>query len=376
VIANRFADEPSEGSRVDRSPGRLVLLVTSPRVAPGLLTLDAWETVRGADRVLTDDPEHLQLPALRAAGIDVTVSVGASGDSRSADARHDEATDRLQDAEARARELLASAGAGRVVVWLSNPDGDPDLAHALARLIPSSVARGEKAPELELLPGSYDLPGARLLDLVQVMNRLRSPGGCPWDAEQTHRSLVTYLIEEAYELVEAIETGDKDHLREELGDLLLQIVFHSRIAEEDTTSPWSIDDVATEITEKLVRRHPHVFADAVAPTAEHVKADWEVRKTEEKGRTSAVEGVPLSLPALALAAKLVGRAARNGIDLPRSARIELPTRIDDNTIGDLLLAVVGLADRHGVDPEQALRDASRRFADAVRAAEANRDRAV
>ena len=373
MTANWSADNPNEST--DPSPGRLVLLVTSPRVAPGLLSLDAWETIRRADRVVTDDPGHPQLPALRAAGIEVTTwPASAEGDSAGAHARRDEALDRPPDAEARARELLQTANAGRVVVWLSNPDGDPDLAHALAHLIPSSVARGEKAPELELLPGSYDLPGARLLDLVRVMDRLRSPDGCPWDAEQTHRSLVTYLIEEAYELVEAIETGNRDHLREELGDLLLQVVFHSRIAEEDPTAPWSVDEVAAEITEKLVRRHPHVFGDAEASTADHVKADWEVRKTQEKGRTSAVEGVPLSLPALALAAKLVDRAARNGIDLPTSERIELPARIDDDAIGDLLFAVVGLAERHGVDPEQALRDASRRFADAVRAAEANRDR--
>ena len=117
-----------------------------------------------------------------------------------------------------------------------------------------------------MLPGSYDLPGARLLDLVATMDRLRSPGGCPWDAEQTHESLVTYLVEETYETIEAIETGDRDHLREELGDLLLQVMFHSRIAAEHTEAPWSVDDVAGDIVDKLVRRHPHVFAGAVAAT--------------------------------------------------------------------------------------------------------------
>ena len=127
---------------------------------------------------------------------------------------------------------LLAAAAGHVVVWLSAADGDPELGHALARLIPTAAARSN-VPDLELLPGSYDLPGARLLDLVRVMDRLRSPGGCPWDAEQTHRSLVTYLSRRHTSLVEAIETGDRDHLREELGDLLLQVVFHRRIAEED-----------------------------------------------------------------------------------------------------------------------------------------------
>ena len=118
------------------------------------------------------------------------------------------------------------------------------------------------------MTGSYDLPGARLLDLVTVMDRLRSPGGCPWDQEQTHRSLATYLLEETYETLEAIE-ADPAHLREELGDLLLQIVFHARIAEEDQVDAWSIDDVAAGIVDKLIRRHPHVFGDAAKLTAQH-----------------------------------------------------------------------------------------------------------
>ena len=372
VPSSRSAARPS-GQPPDRSPGRLVLFSTSPRVAPGLLTLDAWDALRAADRVLTGDPAHPQLPALQSAGIEVTVLAAAGRDSAEAAGAPRRLTASRQDDSARwASELLAAATAGQVVVWLSAPDGDPELAHALARVIPTAAARGEKVPELELLPGSYDLPGSRLLDLVQVMDRLRSPGGCPWDAEQTHRSLVTYLIEEAYELVEAIETGDRDHLREELGDLLLQVVFHSRIAEEDAKAPWSIDDVAGEIAAKLVRRHPHVFGDAVATTAEHVKADWESRKAAEKGRTSAVEGVPLSLPALVLAVKLMHRAAGHGLAVRRPNQIRAPERIDNDTIGDLLLAVVNLGDEHGIDPEQALRAAVRRFADAVRATEAAR----
>jgi XTP/dITP diphosphohydrolase len=317
--------------------------------------------------VLTAIPDHPQLPALQAVGVSVTVLPGGSASTEAE-------LPPGHPAERWARELLTTAAAGGIVVWLAGPDGDPELAQALAHLVPAAAARGEKVPELELLPGSYDLPGARLLDLVQVMDRLRSPGGCPWDAEQTHRSLVTYLIEEAYELVEAIETGDRDHLREELGDLLLQVVFHSRMAEEHPDQPWSIDDVAAEIADKLVRRHPHVFGDSVATTAEHVLTDWELRKTAEKGRTSAVEGVPLSLPALTLAAKLLHRAARNGVEVERPTRVGLPDHIDGEAIGNLLFAAVGLADAHGIDPEQALRDAARRFADAVRAAEAAESR--
>jgi XTP/dITP diphosphohydrolase len=221
---------------------------------------------------------------------------------------------------------------------------------------------------IEVLTGSYDLPGARLLDLVAVMDRLRSPAGCPWDREQTHRSLATYLLEEAYETIEAIET-DPEHLREELGDLLLQVVFHARIAEEHETDPWSVDDVAAGIVDKLVRRHPHVFGDADAPTAAHVEARWDELKREEKQRASSIDGVPLTLPALALAAKMFDRAQKAGFHVP-VPDIDAP-QPDADQIGLLLLGVVGAAARRGIDPEQALRDAARRFAAAVREAEAS-----
>jgi XTP/dITP diphosphohydrolase len=163
-------------------------------------------------------------------------------------------------------------------------------------------------------------PGARLLDLVAVMDRLRSPGGCPWDAEQTHRSLAPYLLEETYETLEAIDSGDRDHLREELGDLLLQVVFHARVAAEDPEDPWTVDDVAAGITEKLVRRHPHVFADATAPSAAHVEAAWEQLKAAEKQRGSVLDGIPPALPALALADATVRRARRAGLPLPDGGR--------------------------------------------------------
>jgi XTP/dITP diphosphohydrolase len=259
-----------------------------------------------------------------------------------------------------AERLVAEAAEHGVVVWLVAGDGDPDLGLAL----PAAVAAAPTPPELEMLPGSYDLPGAALLDLVAVMDRLRSPGGCPWDAKQTHESLVTYLVEETYETIEAIETGDRDHLREELGDLLLQVVFHARIAGEDRESPWSIDDVAADIVAKLVRRHPHVFADVNAPTAEHVEANWEVLKAAEKGRESAVDGVPTGLPALALAAKLMSRAAKAGVPVSADP--------DDSSFGGRLLRLVAEAQAAGADAEAELRAAARRYADAVRAAESGR----
>ena len=316
---------------------RLVLLSTSPRVAPGLMSSQAWSVLQGG-RVLVGSPDHAALPYLEAA--DVPVEVVSQSSPR-----------------ALAQRLVAEAVEHGVVVWLVADDGDPDLGLAL----PAAVAAAPTPPELEMLPGSYDLPGAALLDLVAVMDRLRSPGGCPWDAKQTHESLVTYLVEEAYETIEAIETGDRDHLREELGDLLLQVVFHARIAAEDQESPWSIDDVAADIVAKLVRRHPHVFADVQAPTAEHVEANWEVLKAAEKGRESSVDGVPTGLPALALAAKLMSRAAKAGVPVSADP--------DDSSFGGRLLRLVAEAQAAGADAEAELRAAARRYADAVRAAE-------
>jgi XTP/dITP diphosphohydrolase len=319
------------------SAGRLVLLVTSPRVAPGLLSAAAWDVLRSAP-VLCADERHPQRAALAAAGIDAE-AVGPPDPA----------------------SLIDRAGAG-TVVWLGSPDGDPGLADALAQHVTTRAEQGTDAPEIEVLTGSFDLPGARLLDLVTVMDRLRSPGGCPWDREQTHRSLATYLLEEAYETLEAIET-DPAHLREELGDLLLQVVFHARIAEEQDEDAYSIDDVAGGIVDKLIQRHPHVFGDVEADDAAWVEGRWEEMKREEKGRTSALDGIPSALPALSLATKTLKRAAAAGV-APGISEVDaaLP-------VGELLLAVVDRARSEGLDPEQELRDAVRRYADAVRAIE-------
>jgi XTP/dITP diphosphohydrolase len=203
---------------------------------------------------------------------------------------------------------------------------------------------------------------SQLQRAVDVMDRLRSPGGCPWDAEQTHESLAQYLLEETYELLEAIETGDLGLLREELGDLLLQVLFHARLTEElPAEQAFSIEDVAADLVEKLVRRHPHVFGDAVVTDAEQLNETWEKQKVVEKGRTSAVDGVPLAQPALALSAKLVARARRAGLDVAAE-----PT----TDVGERLFALVREATEAGIDPEAALRETARAYRRAILAAEA------
>jgi XTP/dITP diphosphohydrolase len=195
-----------------------------------------------------------------------------------------------------------------------------------------------------------------LLRAVAVMDQLRSPGGCPWDAAQTHRSLAKYLLEETYETLEAIETDDMALLREELGDLLLQVLFHARLAEElPEGERFSIDDVASDLVAKLVHRHPHVFGDVKVDGAAEVNENWERLKAAEKARASIVEGVPMGQPALALAAKLVSRAQRAGTDAP----------VAGDGFGPRLLSVVREAVAAGVDPELALRETSRAYRDTL-----------
>ena len=198
-------------------------------------------------------------------------------------------------------------------------------------------------------------------ELVAVMDRLRSPGGCPWDAEQTHLSLAPYAIEEAYELAEAVEADDRAGLREELGDLLLQVVFHARLAQEDPDEPFDVDDVAAELTAKLVRRHPHVFAGAEAGDLNH---QWDRIKKDEKQRESVFDGVPLALGALARAQKVAGRAERAGLGA-RAADAAAP---DD--LGARLLALVLEARAAGLDAEGELRRTATGWEQRLRAAEA------
>lgn len=198
--------------------------------------------------------------------------------------------------------------------------------------------------------------GERLLELVAVMDRLRSPGGCPWDAEQTHESLVQYLVEETYETIEAIDAEDREGLIEELGDLLLQVVFHARIGEE-APDAFDIDDVAGGIAEKLIARHPHVFGDETAQTAGDVEAAWFERKRQEKGRTSVTDGVPMAMPALPLIEKLLHRAEKGGVEVsPVDPQVE--ALLDEHDAGELILEIVAAARARGVDADAAARRAA------------------
>ena len=206
------------------------------------------------------------------------------------------------------------------------------------------------------------MTSSHLQQLVAVMDQLRSPGGCPWDAEQTHESLVKFLLEESYEFIEAVETQDREAMREELGDVLLQVYFHARMAEEHPTDPFSIEDVAQTVAEKLIRRHPHVFADVIELSSDEVLENWEALKAKEKGRTSAVDGVPVGQPALALVAKLLYRAEKNRLKLDLPSKIREPVNATPEAVGQVLLATIAWASEHGVDPEGALRLVARDLA--------------
>ena len=200
---------------------------------------------------------------------------------------------------------------------------------------------------------------SELLRLREVMDKLRSPGGCPWDAQQDHTSLLKYLLEESYEFIESVENNDKDAMQEELGDLLLQVYFHSRMAEEDAKQPFNIEDVAKSVTDKLIRRHPHVFAGESVIGSAEVLENWEKQKAAEKGRSSAIDGVPLAQPALPLATKVIYRLNKLNYELPISEPIKLPADIDQDQFGQILLGLITQAVDKGLDPEAALRTATK-----------------
>ncbi|MFC4534260.1 MazG family protein [Sphaerisporangium dianthi] len=319
----------------------LLVVTSSPRVAPGLLSGRAWAAL-GSGRVLTGSGEHPLLPYLAQEDIPVEVVT--------------------PDPAALARE-----GREGTVVWLAAQDGD----EALMRAVGHAALDMDDPPVIELVPGSYDLPGARLLDLVAVMDRLRRE--CPWDAKQTHESLVPYLLEESYEVLETIEDGDHAALREELGDLLLQVVFHARLAQERAAEDggFDVDDVAGGILDKLVRRHPHVFAGTVVSGADEVNANWDTIKAAEraaKGRRSVLDGVPMGQPALSLASGLQSRAERAGA--PDSL-----SRAIGQGIGRELFDLVRRARAAGLDPEAELRAAARDYRDRVHTWERAHERA-
>jgi XTP/dITP diphosphohydrolase len=354
---------------------RLVLLATSATVRAGLLSWSAWQVLAGASRVLAGSEDHPLLPALDEAGIGWQLLPGA------------------QTAGAGLAPLLAEA-AGTVpgtVVLLCDPGalaGPPDppasgpeaLAKALQKLGTSGSAFGA----VDVLQGSLDLPGAHLLRLVAVMDTLRT--ACPWDAGQTHDSLAPHLLEESYEALEALESGDAGALREELGDVLLQVMFHARVAAERSDGTgYTVDDVADGIVTKLARRHPHVFGDVTVSGAEEVKRNWDAIKAAERESASgvpasALDGVPFGQPALALAAQLQRRAERAGVpaELADEAGAdnggvhEVGGADDGGAIGSELFALVARARAADIDPEFELRAAARRYRDRVRAWERSR----
>jgi XTP/dITP diphosphohydrolase len=323
----------------------LTVLLTSPRVAPGLLSWQAWSALRSAARVLAGSADHPQLSALAAARVDVEVAEAPA------------------DVPSLAALLSAAVlDVGGPVVWLAPSGENVDGGLAAAATVPVTV-----------LDGSHDLPGAHLLDVVAVMDTLRT--SCPWDKQQTHESLMRYLLEEAYETVETVESGDLAGLREELGDVLFQAVFNARIAAERPSGEggFTIDDVADTLVTKLIRRHPHVFADVSVSSADEVNRNWEeIKKIERSQRSvatgrdaaSAFDGVPFGQPALSLAAQLQRRAERAGF--PVDDGLANSDLRDVGDVGEELMRAVARARVAGTDPELALRAVARRFAERVR----------
>jgi XTP/dITP diphosphohydrolase len=220
---------------------------------------------------------------------------------------------------------------------------------------------------------------SNLDQLIQTAHTLRNPGGCPWDAEQTHQSLTKYLLEETYELLDAIETNNRDEIIEELGDVLYQVIFHSDLAQTGSLGqPFDIQDVAAKADEKMRSRHPHVFgneeelAKYKAETGDDVMLNWDNHKAKEKPhRSSMLDGIPQALPALALADKVIGKAEKAGlIEAPTEHPIPIQ---DEEDLGRLLLAIVQSARAKGLEPERALREATRELQVEIRAWELDSD---
>ena len=212
------------------------------------------------------------------------------------------------------------------------------------------------------------MSGSELQRLVGVMDRLRSPGGCPWDAEQTHESLVKYLLEESYEFIDSVDAKNREGMREELGDVLLQVYFHSRIAEDHPTDPFSIEDVARAIADKLIRRHPHVFEGLQVSGTEEIIENWEEIKAREKGRTSALDGVALAQPALPLVEKLLYRAEKYKVNVELT-KYQSDKPATQESVGEALASIIAWARDNEIDPENALRLYGRQIAEQIKAAE-------
>jgi XTP/dITP diphosphohydrolase len=214
-----------------------------------------------------------------------------------------------------------------------------------------------------MAPAPTSPPHPKLDELIGTLEQLRAPDGCAWDRDQTHASLVQYLVEETYELIEAIESGSRDEFIEELGDVLYQVIFHADIEAE--AGHFTLEDVAAHMTAKMVGRHPHVFGDVIAETPDEVVATWDRIKAVEKAhRSSVLDGIPQAMPALALADKLLGRAAKVGV-----SRKPAPIPATEVELGAQLLGMVVAARAAGFDSERALRGALRALQEDVRAAE-------
>jgi MazG family protein len=367
---------------------RVVLVETEPNL-PGLLPFQAWDALGTADEVLLRDPDtHPAALHLHYAGLDLTRLEPATLDRRDLDlTRPGSPEDRRL-----AKALIQRAGDDGSCVYLLGPD-DGQLPPAVGSAAqPSGV-------EVELVLLAQQPPGVELLRLVDVVRRLRDPEtGCPWDLEQDHASLVRHLIEETYELVDAIEGDQSVDIVEELGDVLLQVVLHAQVASDRRA--FDIDQVARGIADKLVHRHPHVFSDLEVVDADEVAANWETIKTEEKGRTGPFEGVPAALPGLVLLETLQRKAAKRGFDWdgPDAPLAKVAEELDEvrhavavsgaehggeegdgeegdgeegdgeedddrvaAELGDLFGAVVGVARQLGVDADAAARGAARTF---------------
>ncbi|AXE54068.1 MazG family protein [Aurantimicrobium sp. MWH-Uga1] len=209
---------------------------------------------------------------------------------------------------------------------------------------------------------------SKLDELIEVMAVLRAPGGCPWDAEQTHESLIKYLIEETYELIDAIESGNREEMIEELGDVLYQVIFHADLASTTPGEEFDIQDVAAHMTAKMVGRHPHVFGENKLETADDVMQVWDdLKKAEKPGRTSTLDGIPQSMPALALAEKLLGKAEKVGLE--KQHLPDPPIWESEDEVGSILLSIVSSAREQGIDAEKALRVRLRELQEDIREAE-------
>ncbi|GAA3873667.1 hypothetical protein GCM10022381_15770 [Leifsonia kafniensis] len=253
----------------------------------------------------------------------------------------------------------------------SVPAREP-VAAPVATPVATPVETPDSATATSATPGSSAAPASTpsaLDTLIDTVAQLRAPGGCPWDADQTHASLVQYLTEETHELIEAIESGSREEMLEELGDVLYQVLFHADIAAHTSGEDFDIQDVAAAMTQKMVGRHPHVFGDLTLDTADDVVAAWDDFKAQEKPhRTSVLDGIPQGMPALALADKVLGRAEKIGlIDAEAEPSMALGS---EDELGPLLLAIVAAAKAQGLDAERALRAAVRDLQDEIRGAEA------